>query len=134
MKTLPYKFLLVLPDLENRYRWHRFYESRQARGATFGTLIKGPEKTIRIDIGYGFFKADEDHWTNQEFREAMKKAFKKAKVSQLSPGCTIVMVWSNSMYWLNDRAVRESMESWNGNADESESVWRSATARPEAGE
>lgn len=134
--TLPYKFLLVLPAAEGRYQWHRFWERHMLWAGVeakdpnvkFGMLLKSRELTYRVDIGRDYFRPDSLHWSRNSVRDRIKKAFPGAKIAKLPKGSVIVMMWSNSLYWLDDKQARRVMESWNGRPGEPRSLWRSAVS------
>jgi len=134
--THPYKFAIVIPAAEGRYRWHRFWEKTKLwKGVDveephlrFGLLLKDKERTYRVDIHHDYFRPDSLHWARKSMRDEIREVFKEAKIAKLPEGSTILMMWSNSLYWLNDEQARLAMESWDGRADEPRSVWRTAAS------
>lgn len=128
MRTLPYKFLIVLPEVGGRYKWHRFYKTKaKVEHAKFADLASGNTATYRIDLEYAFFKQDDAHWRGSELRQHIQELFARAQVTRLNPGSTIVMVWTNAELWF-DNDVMKIMEVWDGNPKEPESVWGRALA------
>ena len=134
--THPYKFAIVIPAIEGRYRWHRFWERRKLWAGVevedphikLGILLKDQERTYRVDIGQGYFCPDSLHWVRSSIRDLIRDTFENAKISKIQEGSTILMIWSNSLYWLDDIQARLVMESWNGQANEPRSLWRTAAS------
>lgn len=137
MITLPYKFVLVVSDTRGgRYRWHEFWEKKRLwpnkaadqPHVKFGMLLTGKERTYRLDIMRAFFCPDNLHWARASMRQHIRDTFSAASIKNLPQDSIIVMMWSNSLYWLSDEQVRQSMESWNGQASEPRSLWRTAAS------
>lgn len=130
MSDLPFKFLLVLPELEHRYRWHRFYERAddEVPGAKFGTLLSDDQRTYRIDLEYRFFKSSSLHWTNTHVRGLVAEVFQQ-KLVKLRQGSTVIMFWSNNLYWLDDDKAKHNMEVWSGEPSEPRTLWRGILGR-----
>lgn len=134
--THPYKFLVVVPRIEGRYRWHRFWEKKKLWPGVevkephlkFGMLLKDRERSYRVDIHSGYFRPDSLHWARASMRDKIRDVFQEASVTKLPDSSTIVMIWSNSLYWLNDEQARLAMERWNGQPNEPRSLWRTAAS------
>jgi hypothetical protein len=138
MTTLPYKFAIVLPTVEGRYQWHRFWEKHKLWAGVeakdphirYGMLLKDKERTYRIDICRDYFRPDSTHWARSSVRRKVRKIFPEVELVKLPKVSTIVLIWSNSLYWLDDKKARLAMESWDGRPGESRSLWRFAASLP----
>jgi hypothetical protein len=136
MITHPYKFAIVIPAAEGRYRWHRFWERRKLWAGVeveephlrFGSLLKDKERTFRVDIHCDYFRPDSLHWARSSMRDVIREVFTQAEVVRIPEGSTVLMIWSNSLYWLDDEPARQYMEDWDGGAKEPRSLWRTAAS------
>jgi hypothetical protein len=126
VKVAPYKFSWVVTqeDLQTNLNWKMFmqHEESPEPHAHFGqSRNEDGTRVFRLDLDAGYFRPDATHWKRGSIRKEIHKLFKG--VVHLPAGTTLVMIWTDDSSWLSLDYVRQNMESWDGRAEESRSLW-----------